>query len=246
VKAQPRPQPSPRPQQPSTVRSQHSQTSATRAPDVTRVAQLEGYFGATGTGKSTSVKRRLAQLGARVPLIVFDPKHEYGASTDRFDERTFLECVNGMADAHSPVRWAVLRPPFDDAVRLRMFDRFCKVGLAIARAKGGCIIVVDELHLVTDSARGRVPAGWLELVNTGRAYGAHVIAATIRPQSIDMDFRSNLTFIRSGRLGEKADCERVASKLMLDWRQLAQLPNLEYYERDMLAGSAAVHGRITF
>jgi hypothetical protein len=178
---------------------------------------------------------------------VFDPKHEYAAGiVGDFSEHAFLICVDRMADGHVPVKWAVLRPTFDHELRIRQFDRFCKVGLSIARHKGGCIIVVDELHTVTDSARGRVPAGWLELVNTGRAWGVHILAASIRPQSIDMDFRSNLTYIRAGRLGERADCERVASKMMIDWEELAQLPNLEYYERDMLNGTPAKKGRLTF
>lgn len=185
-------------------------------------------------------------MRAAVPVIVFDPKHEYVGDAIAADERAFLANVDRMADHHAPVKWAVLQPTFHPETRVRQFDRFCTVALAIARAKGGCVVVVDELHLVTDSSKGGAPAGWLELVQTGRAYGVHILAASIRPQSIDMDFRSNLTYIRSGRLGERADCERVASKMMIDWRELAELPNLEYYERNMLEGTPAIRGRLTF
>lgn len=213
--------------------------------DVSRVAKLEGYFGATGTGKSTSVKRRIAQLEPGA-MIIFDPKREYGAAGKAYSERDFFVLVDQMGDKHAPVKWAVLQPETNDGMRRRQFDRFCRVGLAIARAKGECVVVVDELHLVTDSAKGSQPDAWLELVNTGRALGVHVIAASIRPQSIDMDFRTNLTYCRSGRLNEEADCRRVASKLMIDWRELAELPSLDYYERDLLAGTPATRGRLTF
>jgi hypothetical protein len=191
------------------------------------------------------MKRRLATMRSSAPVIVFDPKHEYPAP-GATDEQSFVANVNRMADHHAPVKWAILRPTFEQEKRVRQFDRFCKIALAIARTKGECIVVVDELHLVTDSSRGKVPDGWLELVNTGRAYGVHILAASIRPQSIDMDFRSNLTSIRAGRLGERADCERVASKLMIDWREIASLPNLDYIERDLRLGSPAQRGRITF
>lgn len=215
-------------------------------PDVTRLAKLEGFFGGTGTGKSTSVKQRLLQLDRRVPIVIFDPKHEYPANAAGASEQHFFAAVNGMANKHAPVRWAVLQPPFDHERRGRMFNRFCRIALAIAQQCGGVIVVVDELHLVTGSTPGTAPAGWNELVNTGRAWGVHILAASIRPQSIDMEFRSNLTYIRSGRLGERADCERVASKLMVPWEDIAALPNLEFFERDMIDGTPARKGRITF
>jgi hypothetical protein len=216
-----------------------------RRPDVTQQAKLEGYFGASGTGKSTSIKRRLIELGTKLPIVIFDPKHEYPAG-EGASEKHFLENVDRMADRHAPVKWAVLQPPFDPELRVRIFNRFCRVALAIAQHAGGCVIVVDELHLVTDSSRGRIPAGWMELVNTGRAWGVHIIAASIRPQAIDMEFRSNLSYIRSGRLGEQADCQRIASKMMIDWEEIAGMPNLDYFERDMLNGGPAVRGRISF
>lgn len=185
-----------------------------------------------------------------MPIVIFDPKHEYGPLDAIANEHNFLACVDRMNDHHAPTRFALLRPDFQGAAvierRIRSFDRFCRVALAIARHKGGCVVVVDELHLVTDSAHGGAPAGWLELVNVGRSFGVHVIAASIRPQSIDMDFRTSLTYIRAGRLGEEADCKKIASKLMIDWRELASLPNLDYWERDMLNGTPATRGRLTF
>ena len=223
-------------------------SAASGSPDVTKKAKLEGYFGASGTGKSTSIKRRLQAIGAgrSTPLVVFDPKHEYPTGEGNGSEPEFLSTVNRMNDKHAPTRWAVLRPPFDPKARERQFDRFCRVALAIAQAKGGCVIVVDEAHLVTDSSGP--PPGWMELVNTGRAWGVHIIAASIRPQGVDMEFRSNLTYIRAGRLGEKADCERIAAKLggSVAWEEIAALPNLDYFERDLATGTPAERGTIEF
>lgn len=216
-------------------------SSATRdsIPDTSRAAAIEGYFGATGTGKSTSIKARVPALGA--PCVIFDPKHEYlPALNPPATEAAFLENVNGMAPGHAPVKWALLRPSFDAAIRARQFGRFCAVALAIARRLGRCVIVIDELHLVTDA--GRAPASWLELVQTGRAFGCHILAASIRPASIDKDFWTNVTRVRSGRLNFERDCKTVADCLGVDWRELGRLGNLEYFERDLLAGAPAARG----
>jgi hypothetical protein len=221
-------------------------SQSSRAPDTRRAPAIEAYFGATGTGKSTSIKRRVPELG--VPVLIFDPKHEY--LRDRAgdcSERAFIAACNAMAPgAHAPAHWAILRPSFAPELLARQFSRFCVVALAVARARGRCVVVVDELHLLTDASGGGAPSSWLELVRIGRAFGVHILAGSIRPQSIDMDVRTNLTYVRSGRLGEESDCRRVASKLMIDWRELAALPNLEFFERDLLAGTPARRGRLTF
>jgi hypothetical protein len=220
-------------------------TQQSDGPDNTRNAQLECYFGASGTGKSTSIKRRLTQLSPTVPVVFFDPKHEYlrGAIDEATtSEAGFLDRCDAMTNGGAKV--GVLRPPFNSELRIRQFDRFCSVALALARHFGGCVIVADELHTVTGPQSA--PAGWEELVMVGRGWGAHILAASQRPQSIDMGLRTNLTFVRSGRLGEKPDCERVAAKLMVPWEEIAALPNLHYIERDMTTHAAAVRGVITF
>lgn len=144
----------------------------------------------------------------------------------------------------SSAQWATLRPVRHVEQRREQFDRFCAVALAVAQWKGQCTVVTDELHLVTDA--GDAPPHWLELVQTGRGFGVHLLAGSIRPQSIDMDFRTNMTYLRAGRLNEEADCRRVATALMIDWREIAQLPQLEYFERDLLAGTPAQRGKIEF
>lgn len=193
------------------------------------------------------MKRRIVHLWKSKPrALIFDPKHEYMPQfTGATDELAFLDTVEKMADDHAPAHWALLRPTLDDAdMRTAQFERFCTVAGQVARELGGCLIIVDELHLVTES--GRASAAWGALTLMGRSWGCHILAASIRPATIDKDFWDNLTYINVGRLGNESDVRRCADRLGVDRAELAALPNLHYFERDLATGAAAVRGETTF
>lgn len=221
-------------------------TQSRPAPDVTLPASIVGVFGASGSGKSSYVKQCLA--AAMSPLIVFDPGHEYAATAGAVlacdDEPRFHDRVNATENLR-----LAFRPSHDAALRARQFGRFCLVGLAIARARGRCLVVADELHLMTDA--GNAPAGWNELVMTGRKCGVSIIAASIRPAAINKDFWTNCTLVRTGRLLFADDQKTVARALGVNPEELAQLksppgaPGCDFIERDMLTGETR-RGRLTF
>ena len=162
--------------------------------------------------------------------IVFDPGHEYGKSAFTC-ETDFLSAVNAGAGL------LVLRPPFDPDVRARMFARFCAVGLAIARARGRCLVVIDELHLVTES--GRAPGSWRELIETGRKFGVSIIASSIRPAAIDKSFWTNCTHVRSGRLNFGDDQKTLSNCLGVDQADIARLTGYEFIARNLLTGETS-------
>jgi AAA domain len=198
-------------------------------PDVNAPASFIGVFGAPGSGKSTVIKKLLAQLGAP-RLIIFDPGHEYENAPHHVREAEFYEALNNGAT------WLTLRPSFDIELRARQFDRFCQAALAIARAKGSCAVVVDELHRVT--AAGYAPEHWRELVETGRKFGVTAIAASIRPASIDKGFWSVATSVRAGRLNYTEDQKTLANVLNVPITDMQALTGYQWIQRNMLDGSS--------
>lgn len=211
--------------------------AAVSKPDVTRAASIFGLFGATGTGKSTIIKRTLAARPPGRSVIVFDAGHEYADGEIHQDEAEFLTRCGQPGVM-------IFRPAFDADLRARQFDRFCAAGLAIARSRGDCLIVVEELHRVTGSSWA--PQYWRELIETGRKFGASVIATAQRPAAIDKGFWSNCTTVRSGRLNYIDDQRTLAAVLGVTIEQLGQLAGQDYIERDLLAGTPAKAGKLTF
>lgn len=128
----------------------------------------------------------------------------------------------------------VLRPSFDAELRERQFDRFCTAALALARASGDVLSVIDELHLVTQA--GRAPAGWRELIETGRKFGATVIAASIRPAAIDKSFWTNCTHVRAHRVNFADDQKTLANCVGVDQSEIAALTGHAYIARNLLTG----------
>lgn len=196
-------------------------------PNVRNRARVEGRFGATGTGKSHDIKRALA-VERSAYVIVFDPGHEYDQGAIYEDELAFLR----DAGRYAGVR--ILRPSFDADIRTRQFDRFCRAGLAVARARRQCLCVIDELHLVTEA--GRSPPGWRELIETGRKFGISVIAASIRPAAIDKSFWTNCTAVRTGRLNYADDQKTLANCLGVRPEEIAALAGHQFIARDLLTG----------
>jgi hypothetical protein len=205
--------------------------------DTSRHASIRGYFGATGTGKSSAAK---AWLRARAPdrLLIFDPEGEYDAHGRLCDAR---ELVDGLR-AGIPRRAFRLRyrPPLRD--RPAAFSTFCQLALIAAEQAGGCVVVVDELAEVVGS--GKAIDGWGALVRTGRKRGVELVACSIRPAEIDKTFWSQCTYVRSGRLTFGPDLARMAAVLGVDADQLATLRDLEYLERDIQAQQGAEGGTI--
>lgn len=128
----------------------------------------------------------------------------------------------------------VLRPSFDDELRCKQFNRFCLVALAIARARGRCLTIVDELQLVT--LPGQSSGGWSELVLTGRKLGVQVIAASIRPAIIDKNFWTVCTNVRCGRLNYDEDQKTMAKSLNVPIDDVKALTGYQFISRNMRTG----------
>lgn len=171
--------------------------------------------------------------------MVFDPKREYHTIAPACEkEADFYNAVNARASAVT--LWPALNDP---EKRGRQFNRFCLAALAVARACGGVTVLADELHLVTEP--GNAPRAWRELIETGRALGVSVLAASIRPAAIDKSFWTNCTYIRACRLNYGADQKTLADCLNVPVADMAQLAGLQYIERDLLTGETS-RGEVKF
>lgn len=181
-------------------------------------AFIMAVLGASGSGKSTSVKRMLNPKPAR--LMVFDTMREYAHVGMVFTE------IGPMIDAIAKQRRfaVVFQPSSDPKVREKQFSMFC----AIALVAGNLTMIVEELRFLTTPSRA--PLKWAEVTLTGRHKGLRVIGTSQRPASIDKDFLGNCTRIRTGRLVYPEDRRAVAKAMQVDENELATLQNLQWIE----------------
>lgn len=205
--------------------------------DTARRASIRGYFGATGTGKSTAAKAWLRQRDPE-RLLIFDPEGEYDGWGHLCGSVELVDRLKtGLSTRGFRLRYM---PPL--ANRIAAFDKFCSIALFTAERCGGCVVVVDELAEVTSS--GKAINGWGALVRTGRKRGIELVACSIRPAEIDKTFWSQCTYVRSGRLTFGPDLARMASVLGCEPEQLARLRDLDYLERDIQGQTEAETGTI--
>jgi DNA helicase HerA-like ATPase len=188
---------------------------------------MVGIFGATGTGKSYDIKAALDAQSPGRRVLIFDPGREYGAG--QANEAAYYRTLNA-----GQLGRLIFWPSFNSELRERQFDRFCRCALAIARAAGDVLVVIDELHLVTQP--GRAPPGWRELIETGRKFGAHVFAASIRPAAIDKSFWTNATHVTAHRLNFADDQKTLANCLGVAAEEIGQLAAHAAIARNLLTG----------
>lgn len=192
-------------------------------------------LGGRGSGKSAWVKQLPAVLKAR-RLLVWDFMREYAGQVDQV-LHSLPECIRAMG---APA-WRIAYQP-DPSRKTFEFERLC---MAVKAAKR-CTFVAEELAFVTTPSKA--PPMWRELCLLGR-HVTHaestIIGISQRPASIDKDFLACCDVIHCGRLAYNADARAVAPYLGADWRELTQLADLHYIEKE--AGRPdPVRGKLTF
>lgn len=185
------------------------------------------YIGASGAGKSTSLKAHF-KAARHTRWIIFDTQHEYdmfGAVTHTLGEvhRMLMEAGRG------PVQ-IVFRPSADMKVARQQFDAICRM----AHAAGFVALVAEELAFVTRPSGGE--PGWMLVNLRGRLKGLVVYGTTQRPARVDKDFFGNATRIRCGRLNYATDQKVMADVLGVPVELIQALKPMEYIERDMTTG----------
>lgn len=196
---------------------------------VSNKAHIMAVMGASGSGKSTFIKREISRGHPR--LLIWDMLGEYDGAV----------CAK-VAEVLSAIREkkfrVVFRPSNDPKVRAQQFDLVCRAALAA----GNLSFVVEELRFVTTPSRA--PLGWAQVCLTGRHKGLKVYGLSQRPASIDKDFLGNCTQIRTGRLAYAADVKAVAAAVG-NADKIQALKPLEWIECDMTTGKIS-SGKLTF
>ncbi|SAK68229.1 AAA-like domain protein [Caballeronia temeraria] len=191
-------------------------------------AHIEAVLGASGSGKSSYVKR-LMERARPARLIVFDPEGEWSA---------FGKATSNVADVLAGFRAAgtdgacrvVFVPSPVPEIAVRQFDAVCRIAFHAERLT----FIVDELKSVTTPSRS--PVGWGMLTGRGRKRGIVMYGLSQRPASIDKDFLGNCNYVRSGRLTYDEDVRTVAKVLRVPQDDVASLPDLGWIRRDMATG----------
>lgn len=197
---------------------------------VSNKASIIAVLGASGSGKSTFVKRAIAKGHPR--LLIWDALSEYVGTV----------CTSS-ADLLGQLRLAkfrcVFRPSPDPAVMVKQFDFLCRAALA----SGRLTLVVEELRFVTTPSRA--PLGWAQVCLTGRHKGLKVFGLSQRPASIDKDFLGNCTVVRTGRLAYPEDVKAVGKAMGGHVAEIQALKPLHWLEKDMTTGKIS-SGILTF
>lgn len=193
-------------------------------------AQILAFIGASGSGKSQSIKQAIRKARPR-RLLVWDRMREYEGHGEAFTRLSELHDAV-MTEPNKPRATFKARflPAGDRELVTRAFNGFCWLGYAI----GNCALVVEELALVTTASYA--PHWWREATLTGRHQGLTIMASSQRPASVDKDFFSNATLIRCGRLNYENDIRTMSNVLHVDRKEISNLPELHYIERDMRTG----------
>ena len=196
-------------------------------------AKVTAIMGATGCGKTTTLRALLAKP-KRKRTIIWSPKEPidnyaalYAGSVVVNSASEVLRLVKaaGKGEFH-----LVFRPRLNREVDQAQFGAVCKIAMAARNVT----MVVDELHTVTRPSWA--PDGWSELIMMGRGYGCEVFGLSQRPASIDKDFLSNASMVHTGRLAFADDAKAVAKSLTVPWTDVMGLTGFQWIRRDILAG----------
>lgn len=196
-------------------------------------AQFVGIIGATGCGKTTELKKRLAKK-RRSRTMIWSPKEPIDNYAALYPGsvvvRSVSEALNIIKAAKAGKFHIVFQPTLDQKRDATLFDVWCKIALAA----GNLTMVVDELHSVTQASNA--PHGWRKINFMGRGYGVEVFGLSQRPASVDKAFMGSLSFVHVGRLPHPPDQKAMAEVLGVDRADIAALTGYAAIQKDMLTG----------
>jgi hypothetical protein len=197
-------------------------------------AQFVAILGATGCGKTTELKKRLAEKKRR-RTFVWSPKEALDNYAKLYSGsvivRTASEVLNHLGTAGKRGEFhLVFQPTLDQKQDMRLFDIVCKMLLTV----GNLTLIVDELHSVTTASNA--PNGWRKLNFMGRGFGVHIFGLSQRPASVDKAFMGSLSAIHVGRLPHPPDQKAAAEVLGVDRSEVSALVGFQAIQRDMLTG----------
>ena len=182
-------------------------------------AEVIGVLGRTGTGKSTTLKKRIKSEKGTV--LIWDFKREY--------DREGVEQIDNIFEFIRSIRSERVKrlafcPSMKETNRKAQFDIFCRFALEL----GNCLVVVEEMRFVTKAQWS--PEAWALLTMTGRHDGVRVIGTSQRPASVDKDFFGNCTTIRCFSMTYPEDIAVVSKAMNIDSSRISELEPFQFIE----------------
>lgn len=188
-----------------------------------RSADIRVFVGASGMGKSASIRKHL-QAAAPARLLIVDPMDECAdlaqlASLGQIGRA--LAGRGGFRLRYRPVSLAQ-----SDA--WARFDALCQA----AYEGRDVTLYVEELSQFTTASYA--PPAWTRVSTMGRKRGLSVLAATQRPALCDKNLLGNCTHLRAFAMRYPEDRRAVAKVIGCTDTDLAGLAPLHFIERDFL------------
>lgn len=188
-------------------------------------ADIRAVIGASGTGKTTFIKKKLLKPAPR-RLMIWSHKPDY------LDYGPHLESLpEALAMLKAKTFRVNFRPVWDDKHLDAQFRLFCRA----AMAAGNLTLLIEELHMVTQASYA--PPAWREVSCMGRAYGIKVIGTSQRPAHMDKDFLANASDVYGFRVNERNAQRTLADALGVPLPDVKELPNYKYFHRDNTTGT---------
>jgi hypothetical protein len=179
--------------------------------------------------------KQFLEWGRPPRVVIWDTMDEYGAIARQVG--TLAELLEVLRSSSSyTVRYV---PKGTDRELAARFGAFCAMCFAI----GDLLMIVEELERVTSPSHA--PAAWSDCTLRGRHMRLSIMGLSQRPASVDKNFFSNATVIRTGRLNFIGDVACMANVLGVDRGRISALKPLQYVERDMTTGEIR-EGLVTF
>lgn len=202
-----------------------------------------GVWGASGSGKSSYVKKRIGRGSKRV--VIFDPLDEYGAEG--------FHTIRGNMDAvrvfmgknWGSFRIAYVPPAGQEAAALSKLSRLLMAAQSPFKAGAsglGVTLIVEEMNLCFPTAGGAERCkGFADICSRGRHFGIHVIGLSQRIAEVSTRFRGNCTETVVFRQKGPRDVKAAAAELGVSEAEVRGLVNLSYLHEQ---GGAVTSGKI--
>lgn len=203
-------------------------------PGSSNEAEVIAVIGATGSGKGVFIKNYALKKSDR-RLLIWDYMQEYGTLVDV----STASLGAAIRTLQGETFRTAFRPSYDDALRAKQFDAFCKAAVTAENVR----LVVEELAFVTKASWA--PAGWKMATSIGRHKGLRLIGASQRPAQVDKAFWSNATEVHCGFLNYEDDQKVMAKVLGVTLADIQALKPLEYFHKNVRT-KEIVFGKVKF
>lgn len=202
-----------------------------------------GVWGASGSGKSTYVKRAIK---GRKRLIVFDPMEEYAPYVN-VTVRSLEEVRQLMARNWHTFKIAYVPPAGKESATLSALSKLLIAAQTPFKITGKgehITLVVEEMNICFPVHGGAARAkGFADICSRGRHFGIEVYGLSQRIAEVDTRFRGNTTETVILRQQGRNDINAAEQAIGGHKKKIIELRNLSYiHER----GGELTEGKLTF